>query len=143
MIRTRIIRDYEVSIWTLQDSFIAVLKQSNLENKGTIQEPKMTLKDDGENTFSFKIPMYIREDSGVEEPYFKKENILKENPIWYTVRNGNLLVNMRKIKVIFNKQTADEEVFEFIITNVKEEHEGRTKFCEVECNGLAFHELGK
>jgi len=104
MIRTRIIRDYEVSIWTLQDSFIAVLKQSNLENKGTIQEPKMTLKDDGENTFSFKIPMYIREDSGVEEPYFKKENILKENPIWYTVRNGNLLVNMRKIKVIFNKK---------------------------------------
>ena len=28
------IRSYEVSIWTLQDSFITVLKWANLENKG-------------------------------------------------------------------------------------------------------------
>ena len=144
MINKKNIRDYEVSIWTLQDSFITVLKPSHLENKGTIQEPKMILKDDGENSFSFKIPMYIYEDTNLEkEPYFKKEEFLIENPIWFNVRNGNLLVDMRKIKVIFNKKTEDEEIFEFIITGIKESHEGYSKYCEVTCGGLAFHELGK
>ena len=136
-------RDYEVSIWTLQDSFIAILKQSNLENKGTIQDPQITLKDDGDNTFSFKIPMYIRENTGVTEPFFKDGNVWRENPIWYTVRNGNLIANLRKIKVIFDKGGENEKVFEYIINNVKEEHEGYSKYCEVECGGLAFHELGK
>lgn len=136
-------RDYEVSIWTLQDSFIAILKQSNLENKGTIQDPQITLKDDGDNTFSFKIPMYIRENTGVTEPFFKDGNVWRENPIWYTVRNGNLIANLRKIKVIFDKGEENEKVFEYIINNVKEEHEGYSKYCEVECGGLAFHELGK
>jgi len=144
MINKKNIRDYEVSIWTLQDSFITILKPSHLENKGMIQEPKMVLKDDGENSFSFKIPMYIYEDTNLEEePYFKKEELLMENPIWFNVRNGNLLVDMRKIKVIFNKKTEDEEIFEFIITNIKESHEGFSKYCEVTCGGLAFHELGK
>ena len=144
MINKKNIRDYEVSIWTLQDSFITILKPSHLENKGTIQEPKMVLKDDGENSFSFKIPMYIYEDTNLEkEPYFKKEELLIENPIWFNVRNGNLLVDMRKIKVIFNKKTEDEEIFEFIITKIKESHEGFSKYCEVTCGGLAFHELGK
>jgi len=30
----RKIRSYEVSIWTLQDDFITVLKHANIENKG-------------------------------------------------------------------------------------------------------------
>lgn len=144
MVGKKNIRDYEVSIWTLQDSFITVLKQSNLENKEKIQEPKMTLKDDGEYTFSFKIPMYLQEDSDLtEKPYFKRERIWKENPIWYTVHNGNLMVNLRKVKVIFNKKSSDEEVFEFIINKITERHEGYSKICEVDCDGLAFHELGK
>ena len=32
------VRSYEVSVWTLQDSFITVLKPSNLEPKGQLQE---------------------------------------------------------------------------------------------------------
>jgi len=32
----RIVRDYEVSIWTLQDSFITVLKPFGVELKGQI-----------------------------------------------------------------------------------------------------------
>lgn len=104
----------------------------------------MILKDDGENTFSFKIPMYLQEDNDLTEtPYFKEEIIWKENPIWYTTRNGNIIANMRKVKIIFNKKTNDEEVFEFIINKVTEEHEGYSKYCNVECSGLAFHELGK
>ena len=136
------VRNYEVSIWTLQDSFITVLKQFNLDNREKIQEPSMTLKDDGENTFSFKIPMYILENGK-----------FVENPIWYTTQNGNIIVGMRKIKVIFEKKTYEDEeenvifnkgqVFEFIITKVTEQHEGYSKICEVECESLAFHELGK
>ena len=126
------IRNYEVSIWTLQDSFISVLKQSNLENKGQIQDPNMTLKNDGTLEFTFSLPMYIY-----------KGPTRFENPIWYNVRNGNLIANMRKIKVIFNKKTEDEKVFEFLIIKVTEKHEGAELICEVECEGLAFHELGK
>ena len=125
------IRSYEVSIWTLQDSFITVLKWANLENKGQIQQPKMILDVDGTQEFSFSIPMYL-------EPG-------KENPIWYNTTNGNLMISMRKIKVILNKGLKDgsEKVYEFIITKVNERHEQDTLFCDVSCEGLAFHELGK
>ena len=126
------IRSYEVSLWTLQDGFISVLKFAHLENKGQIQEPKMTLKDDGTQEFKFKLPMYIYEGG-----------TFKENPIWYNKINGNLIANMRKVKVIFNKATEDEKVFEFLIIKVTESHDAGELFCEVECEGLAFHELGK
>ena len=126
------LRDYEVSIWTLQDGFITVLKASQLESKGQIQNPVMTLNVDGTNEFSFSIPMYL---------YYGAEK--KENPKWYNVRNGNILVDMRKIKVIFNKGQEAERVFEFLITKVTERHEGGELMCDIECEGLAFHELGK
>ena len=132
MVGKKNIRSYEVSIWTLQDSFITVLKPLNLEHKGAIQDGKITLQDDGENRISFSIPMYIRE---------KGEFI--ENPLWYNTEDGNLIANLRKLKVIFNKTTTDERVFEFIITKVTENHEGFEKTCEIEGEGLAFNELGK
>lgn len=133
MVMNNLLRSYEVSIWTLQDSFITILKPSNLEHQGQIIEPNMTLKDDGENKFSFKIPMYISDNNGE----------LIENPIWYNTKNGNIIANLRKIKVIFNKEEDFEEIFEFIIVNVEETHEGDKKICSVECESLAFHELGK
>lgn len=143
------IRDYEVSVWTLQDSYIATLKWSNSSHKGQIQEPKMTLSDDGTESFSFSIPMNL---------YVQDGDVLvkKENPIWYTVRDGILMVNMRKIKVIFNKtfdsnkndnkdekKANGERIFEFLITKITETHEEDNPTCSVECEGLAFHELGK
>ena len=42
MVGKKDIRSYEVSIWTLQDSFITVLKPLNLEHKCVIQEGKIT-----------------------------------------------------------------------------------------------------
>ncbi len=123
------IRSYEVSIWTLQDSFIAVLKYSDLENKGQIEEGVIKLNIDGTQELSFRIPMYL--EDGLE------------NPNWHNTRNGNLIANMRKIKVIFNKATDDEKVFEFLITKVEDSHEEDQLYCYVECEGLAFHELGK
>ena len=123
------IRSYEVSIWTLQDSFITVLKWAGIDNKGQIQEPEMVIDIDGTQEFKFSIPMYLEPD--------------KENPIWYNTLNGNLMIGMRKIKVILNKQLEDEAVFEFLITKVTERHEANGLFCDVECEGLAFHELGK
>lgn len=126
------IRNYEVSLWTLQDEFITVLKWSDVEHKGTIQDPKLVISDDATENFTFTIPMYIYE-----------RGQLIENPIWYNTRNGNLMINLRKIKIIFNKLTSDEEVFELLITKITEEHEADHLFCNVECEGLAFHELGK
>ena len=123
------IRSYEVSIWTLQDSFITVLKWANLDNKGQIQQPKLTLDTDGTQNFNFSIPMYLNPE--------------EENPAWYNTLNGNLMIGMRKIKVILNKSLEEEAVFEFLITKVTERHEANQLFCDVECEGLAFHELGK
>ena len=109
MVGNKNIRDYEVSIWTLQDSFITVLKQFGLEHKGQIQEPDMVLKDDGQNTFSFNIPMWL---------YINGE--YKENPIWFNTINGNIIANMRKIKVIFNKDNSNCKIYEFLIIQIKE-----------------------
>lgn len=132
MIVNRNPRSYEVSIWTLQDSFITVLKSPYLEHKGQIENPELSLKDDSEDTFSFRIPMYIQRNG---------KRI--ENPGWYNTRNGNLIADMRKLKVIFNKEEENEQVFEFLVTKVTEKHEGFETWCEVESEGLAFHELGK
>lgn len=126
------IRSYEVSLWTLQDSFITVLKWSDAEQKGRIQDPKMKLNIDGTQEFTFSIPMYY---------YFHGKMITNEN--WYNTRNGNIMASMRKVKVIFNKATDDEAVFEFLIVDVKETHENDILTCELKCEGLAFHELGK
>jgi len=69
--------------------------------------------------------------------------VKKENPNWYTITKEYLLLGMRKIKVIFNKMTNDEMVFEFLITKTNEEHDGDILTCKIACEGLAFHELGK
>ena len=99
------IRDYEVSVWTLQDSFITVLKGYGDENKGQIQKPNMGMKNDGTLTLTFSLPMYL---------YIDAEKI--ENPKWYNVHNGTICADLRKIKVIFNKRETYEGVFEFVIT---------------------------
>lgn len=126
-------RSYEVSVWTLQDSFITVLKWSDIEHKETIQSPSMSINTDGTLNFSFDIPMSL---------YIN--GIWRDNPIWYNTTNGTLITNMRKIKVIFNKKEENEEVFEFLITNIEMEHSGDVPMCKISCdNGLAFHELGK
>jgi len=125
-------RSYEVSIWTLQDSFITILKPVNLECRGKMEEPRVTFSDENSNTFSFKIPMYIKENGK-----------FIENPFWYNYTAGILMENMRKVKIIFNKNTSYTKVFEFLIIKVTEQHEGFEKYCEVECEELAFHELGK
>ena len=130
------VRSYEVSLWTLQDEFITVLKWSDVEQKTRLHDPEMILNIDGTEKLTFSIPMYL-------EFYENGGRIVKENPIWYTTQNGMLIEGMRKIKVVFNKTTADEQVFEFVILRVTEEHESDKLTCKVECEGLAFHELGK
>lgn len=129
-----LLRDYEVSIWTLQDSFISVLKPSGSNIKGQLDTSSLIIKDDGTLEFSFKIPIKYRDDSGT----------LIDNPLWVNVTNGNLIANMRKIKLIFNKHVENrEKVYELEITKVIEEHAKDILTCKVETQGLAFHELGK
>ena len=126
------IRPYEISLWTLQDDFIKVLKPLELSLIGQIETPKCLIKNDGTQELNFSIPMYYYQDG-----------ILVENPIWYDVINGTLIVNLRKLKVIFNKGEEGEEVFEFVITNIVETHTNGQLVCEVTGEGLPFQELGK
>lgn len=132
MVNNQNTRRYEVSLWTLQDSFITVLKSFDVDHFGGIQEPHMELTDDSADTFTFQLPMYIHSN-----------NEFIENPLWYNTTNGNLMENLRKVKVIFHKGEPREAVYEFVITKITETHEGFEKMCEIECEGLAYNELGK
>ena len=128
----RELRNYEVSAWSLQDDFLVVLKHANQEFKNQIQSPELIVDTDGTQEFSFNIPMYISENG---------EKILNE--LWYSYKSGLIVANLRKIKVILNKDSDDEEIFELLITKVTEKHENNQLSCNVECEGLAFQELGK
>ena len=126
-------RPYELSIFSLQDEFILVLKEMNVDNLLQIHEPKLTLKDDGTQELTFSIPMYYREN-----------NVLVENPLWYNTQNGNIIAGLRKVRVCFNKGDKEKEkIFDFVIKKVTEKHEKGTLFCEIEAEGIAFNELGK
>ena len=75
--------------------------------------------------------------------YIRENGDKKENPIWYNYVNGNLIASLRKIKIIINKNEDNEKILEFLITSVTERHEKEELYCDVKCEGLAFHELGK
>ena len=126
------VRSYEVSIWTLQDRFLSVLKWANMDCKGQIQEPEVVLRDDGTQEFTFSIPKF----------YWLGANRM-DNPMWLHLQNQPLEANMHKLKVIFNKNTDDEKVFEFLVTEVTHDHSSDNVDLTVKSEGLAFHELGK
>ena len=75
--------------------------------------------------------------------YIYKEGKRIENPSWYNVREEIIIQNMRKIKIIFNKKTEVERIFEFLIINIEQTHENDEIYCNIKCEGLAFNELGK
>lgn len=126
------VRDYEMSIWTLQDSFITVLCDSSVAHKGQISDPIMKLSKDGTQSLDFSIPIKYREN-----------NELIDNPLWYKIEQGHNIVNTRKIKVIFNKGKTNQGIFEFVINKITERHEDDQVIADIECEGLAFQELGK
>ena len=126
------IRPYELSLWTLQDDFISTLKSEDIFNKGQIETPRLNIRNDGTLELNFLIPMY----------YFEEGKKI-ENPIWYNVIDKTLIVNLRKLKLIFNKGKSEEEIFEFVINKIREEHADGKLYCEVTAEGLAFQELGK
>lgn len=126
------IRSYEISIWTLQDRFLSVLKWATMNQRGQLQDPEMTLRDDGTQELSFTIPKY----------YWEGDNRIP-NPMWLHMQDQPLEANMHKLKVIFNKNTEDEDVFEFLVTSVASDHTQDRVDISVKAEGLAFHELGK
>lgn len=129
---TKRVRSYEVSIWTLQDRFLSVLKWATMDHKGQIQDPSVTLRDDGTQELSFTIPKY----------YLVGMNKIP-NPMWLHLEDQPLEANMHKLKVIFNKQTEDEQIFEFLVTSVTHDHNKESVELTIKAEGLAFHELGK
>jgi hypothetical protein len=127
------IRPYEISVWTLQDSFIAILKDSRLNNKVFLEAPEINVKNDGTQELTFSVPMYYRENEK-----------LIENPLWWDIKDGLLTANLRKLKVIFHKgESEKEEIYEFVIDNISETHSGGKLQYELIATGLAFQELGK
>lgn len=128
----RAVRSYEISIWTLQDRFLSVLKWATQDHKGQIQEPEMTIRDDGTQELSFIIPKF----------YWVGANKI-QNPMWLHLEDQPLEANMHKLKVIFNKNSSDEEVFEFLVTEVTHDHSDDRVELTVKAEGLAYHELGK
>ena len=69
------LRNYEISVWTLQDSYITTLKSGDplyvsdnippavvwpqARAQGQIQNGEMEINIDGTQTLSFDIPMYL------------------------------------------------------------------------------------
>ena len=97
-------RNYEVSVWTLQDSYITTLKSGDsiyvrrpsdkeaiiwpqARARGQIQNGQMTLNIDGTQNFTFDIPMYL---------YINGQK--QENPKWYNTVDQNIQV-LQKIKL--------------------------------------------
>ena len=126
------IRSYEISIWTLRDRFISILKWANMDQKGQVQNPEIILRDDGTQELSFTIPQYYQQDF---------DRI--PNPLWIHLDQQPLIANMHKLKVIFNKNTEDEAILEFLVVSVTEDHTRDEVNITVKAEGLAFHELGK
>ena len=127
-----IIRSYEISIWTLQDRFVSILKWATMDQKGEVQNPQVILRDDGTQEFTFNIPQYYQDG-------FKRIS----NPLWIHLDQQPLEANMHKLKVVFNKNTTNEAVFEFLVVSVTEDHTKDEVDITVKAEGLAFHELGK
>lgn len=67
-----------------------------------------------------------------------------DNSKWYSVLTSNsLLANEKRVKLIFDKGTVNQRIREFVIVNLTQERDGDNLYCNVECSGLAFYELGK
>ena len=67
-----------------------------------------------------------------------------DNSKWYSVlTNNTLLANEKRVKIIFDKNTVNERIREFVITGLTQTRDGDNIYCNVECGGLAFYELGK
>lgn len=142
------LRDYELSIWTLQDTFINVLKWSGMEyrdandeflrkypgigQRGQIQNGEIKIVDDGTEELDFSVPKFYLV-GGVKTP----------NPLWKYFEDNNFASDMYKVKIIFNKMEANERVFEFLLNSVEQTHENDEVTYDIHGTGLAFEELGK
>ena len=135
------LRNFEISVWTLQDEFITVIEDSNNKLKGKTQNASINLNVDGTQELTFTIPMRI-----------SKNGELVNNPAWQNAK-GAIIINTRKIKVILNKKIINsagelenentEEIYEFVVEKMTERHEEDQLYCDVVATGLAFYELGK
>ena len=142
-------RPYEMSVWTLNDDFIAVFKSEDMDVKGSINDPEIVLADDGTQELHFSIPIslyYEEEESNLVNntfPVYSRVVKKKQNPLWENGISGRLLQSARKIKVILNKRQDNEAVFEFVINEMTESHSKDGLICSIRAVGLPFFELGR
>ena len=133
---------YEISLWTFNDKFVSVLASSDVPHKGNAYLPKRYSGLNGESKLSFTLPLkYYDADLG--------EWVTNEK--WYDeLKNSNSLANGRKVKLIFDKMAKDQlggyihKIHEYVIEKMTEQRtENNELYCEVECVGAAWDELGR
>ena len=131
----QITRPYKIDVYGLQDNYIGCLQSYKDTFLGQVVEPRLNIKTDGTQTFTCKIPKFYLSE-------IPNERVI--NPRWQDAENGVLAENTRVLKVSVQFSENDIKIFPFIIdkiTNKRDSHFSVYK--EVECNGLAFSELGK
>jgi hypothetical protein len=128
-------RRYEISLWTHEDILLHVLGNSEIEFKGQITNPILTNNINGQIKFAFSIPLKYYDNTTQD---------FIENPLWYSKTDElRQLLNEQKIKVIYDKSTSTQEIFEFVVSKISEERKNLQLIMKVECESLAVYELSK
>lgn len=119
-------KDYEVSIWnyvdngeTFEESKLAVIGSSDMTALSRCVQPNLTLRANGNNTFSFVL--YTRYYDGMEKV---------DNPFVKLMYNG------RRVKV-----RVEDEWYDFVVTDIQESSDNKS--ITYSCVDAFNYELGK
>lgn len=119
--------NYELSLWTHNDDFLALLRGQS-EFDGQAYDVQFTKNVNGTLNLTFAIPLYVADS-------FNKQLI--ENPLWAEI------INEKKIRLIIDKKLATEKVYDFVIKDFEEFRDGEQKTASVSCSGFFIYELSK
>jgi len=132
--KSQIFRPYKIEVYGLQDNYIGTLQSYDDSFIGRVQEPKVSISEDGTQEFTCSIPRYYINP---------KTNEQRINPRWEDVSNGVLAENTRVLKV-FVEADGERKVFPFIVDKIIDKRDAHfSVYKEVTGSGLAFAELGK
>lgn len=128
-------RPYKIEIYGLQDNYIGTLQSYNETFIGQIDEPEISINDDGSQNFTCSIPKFYIEKA-------TNEKII--NPHWSTINDILLVENTRILKVFIDFGQNEIKVFPFIIDEIIDKRDSHFEvYKEIKASGLAFSELGK
>ena len=136
-INTQEIRPYKVEIFGLQDDYIGTLQSFDDTFLGQIIEPRLTIRDDGTQTFTCRVPKFYIDP---------KTNDRITNPRWQDAEADVLAENIRVLKVFIRAdgKPENDKVYPMIIDTITDRRDSHfAVYKYIEASGLAFAELGK